>query len=126
GSTAERAGALRIDIAANLAGEDGVARLGKRCGERCEQLLLLFDACERRALFEQLILLCDGGERRAPCRTGTKPRQSCQQLDQPLDLRPRCYPRHAMRTFLRTWMAGTNPAMTIRTTPGHNGGIRTA
>src|SRR6185437_8398206 len=107
---AERARALRVDVAANLASEDGVARLGKR---RCEG-------------DKQLLLLLDERKRSAPCRTGTKPRQSCQQLDQPLDLRPCCYPRHAMRSFLKTWMAGTNPAMTIRTTPGHNGGIRTA
>src|SRR5665809_53560 len=45
---AKRAGTLRIDIAAGLAGEDGVTRLGQRGGQRLEQPLDLRACCYAR------------------------------------------------------------------------------
>jgi hypothetical protein len=67
---AQRAWALRIDIAANFAVEDGVARLGERGRQGIEQLLLLLDEMQRRA----------------PRRARPEPRQPRQELDQTLDL----------------------------------------
>src|SRR5262245_49238761 len=69
-AAAERARAVGVDVAASLAGEDGVAGLGKRGSERLEQLLLLLDEMK-----------C-GAARRA----GPEPREPREQLDQPLDL----------------------------------------
>ena len=91
GIAADGAGVDRIDIAADAADTD----LGDG----------LFTSDRQR--LQQAFLLLDQMQRRPPGRSRPKPRQFCQQLDQPLDLRPRnpfrhlASSRHPIRTALR-------------------------
>src|SRR5262245_10529281 len=78
---AQRARVDGIDVATGLAGHDAIMRFGERGGERREQLLLLLDEMQRRA---------SGG-------AGAEARQTCEQLDEALDLGAGGNPRHHPR-----------------------------